>query len=69
MDSYAKLVDPNATKVETRRHTATVKHVAMALRIPVALHALDKIGANLSGISYNVFARSCMLNVLSRKGA
>lgn len=69
METYAELVDSNASETEIRRHLVDGNRVSVTLRIPDALRDAAKEEAALRGMSFSAFVRTCMIEELAKKGA
>ncbi|WP_277070841.1 YlcI/YnfO family protein [Slackia exigua] len=69
METYAELVDSNASETEIRRHLVDGNRVSVTLRIPDTLRDAAKEEAALRGMSFSAFVRTCMIEELAKKGA
>lgn len=69
METYAELVDSNASETEIRRHLVDGNRVSVTLRIPDTLRDAAKEAAALRGMSFSAFVRTCMIEELAKKGA
>lgn len=69
METYAELVDSNASETEIRRHLVDGNRVSVTLRIPDTLRDAAKEEAALRGMSFSAFMRTCMIEELAKKGA
>lgn len=69
METYAELVDSNASETEIRRYLVDGNRVSVTLRIPDTLRDAAKEEAALRGMSFSAFVRTCMIEELAKKGA
>ena len=69
MSTYQDLLQKDASETELRRFFAEGNQTSITLRIPDTLHNAAKEEANLRGMSFAAFVRTCLIEELTRKGA
>lgn len=67
--TYKELIQSNPDETEIRSYLVEGDQVSVTLRIPDTLRDAAKEEANLRGMSFSAFARTCMIEELAKKGA
>ena len=69
MTAYKELLEGNPREIEIRNYLVDGERVSVTLRIPETLRDAAKDEAELRGMSYADFVRTCMNEELANRGA